>query len=152
MQPIDWDDPQAGMPEEIRLQMSQVADSFRSVQQQARDTPALQQSPELAAQVLAALTQVGQLYQRAQVVAGNRAVRDAFDLRLNALIDTIAQAPAYFRAEDLAHNGVGIGEADETLRLLAALGYVRPVLVRGQARYRRVDPLGERVVVEELAG
>jgi len=95
--------------------------------------------------------QIIQIYQRAQAIAGSRAVRDTFDRYAAALIDKLAQAPVYFRAEDLAQNGVGISEADEGLRLLAALGYVRPVLVRGRLRYRRVDPLGERVVVEEFA-
>jgi len=150
-QPIDWDNFQIGVPEEIRIQIAQVADSFRALQQQARVQPALRQSPELAAQMMSAVGQIIQIYQRAQAIAGSRAVRDTFDRYAAALIDKLAQAPVYFRAEDLAQNGVGISEADEGLRLLAALGYVRPVLVRGRLRYRRVDPLGERVVVEEFA-
>jgi hypothetical protein len=152
LQPIDWDELVTGMPKDLQLQATEVADSFRSIQQQARATPALQQSPELAAQMVAAYTQLGQLYQHAQALANNRAVRAAFDKRMNSLIERIAQAPAYFRAEDLADNDGGIGAADEGLRVLAALGYVRPVMVRGQVRYRRVDSIGERVIVEELAG
>jgi hypothetical protein len=150
-QSIDWDAFQVGVPEEIRIQVAQVADSFRAIQQQVRVQPVLRQSPELAAQMASALGQVFQLYQRAQAIAGSRAVREAFDRHAGALIDKLAQVPTYFRAEDLAQNGLGISEADEGLRLLAALGYVRPVLVRGQERYRRVDPISERVVIEEFA-
>lgn len=152
IQPIEWDKLVVGMPEGLRLEATHITDNVRAIQQQALALPALQQSPEIAAQMVSSIGQFFQLYQRAQVIAGNRAVREAFDQRLNTLIDAIAQAPAYFRAEDLAQKDIGIGAADETLRVLAALGYVRPVLVRGQARYRRIDPVGERVVVEEFAG
>ncbi len=71
---------------------------------------------------------------------------DEFTQKLLRLAES---QPAYFRSEDLSQDGTSVVETEESLRLLSALGFVRPVQVRGQLRYRLVDPVNERALPEE---
>jgi hypothetical protein len=79
-----------------------------------------------------------------------RAVRSVLDPLTLSLLRAAENQPAYFRPEDVAQNDIGRVEAEERLQLLAALGFVRLVGVRGQLRYRLVDPLTERALAEGL--
>ncbi len=49
-------------------------------------------------------------------------------------------APAYFRPEDLAYSEISPVQAENSLRILEALGFVRQVELEGQQVYRLVKP------------
>jgi hypothetical protein len=59
------------------------------------------------------------------------------------LLYDVRTKPTYFRAEDLAVNGLNAVQAAAGLHLLAALGLVRQVQVEGRLLWRRVDPVPE---------
>lgn len=79
-----------------------------------------------------------------------RAARASLDMLTLSVLRSAEGQSAYFQAEDLAHDGIGLVEAEEHLRLLAALGFVRHVEVRGKLLYRAVDPIAERALPEGL--
>ena len=82
----------------------------------------------------------------------SRSVLAELDVSGMAVLRAAANAPAYFVAADLVDGGARLVEAEEELRLLTILGFVRRVVVRGQVCYRLVDAVTERTIPEGLAG
>lgn len=100
------------------------------------------EAAEMAAQIHAAT--------KAPAPQTDRAVHSVLDPLTLSLLRAAEARSAYFRPEDVTQKEVWPVEAEERLQLLAALGFVRLVDVRGQLRYRLVDSVAERALPEEL--
>jgi type I restriction enzyme, S subunit len=132
---------QAAQPlaESIDLSLAEAArDSTNSLSLVlARD------AAEIAAQIVVA--------RQAPAPQLDRPVRKALDISTLGLLQAAEAGPAYFLPKDFVTDGRDEVEAEEGLQLLAALGFVRRVWVRGQHPYRLVDPAQDGVLSESRA-
>lgn len=152
---------QAEMQELLAAQMSPVsallADQLSGLTQQMQSLHleslskvAFQPSPELSRQLAGWLSNIGRLGAVAEVLSSRKALRDALSEDLSTLIGKVAAAPPYFRPADLQDDEISLLQVEERLRLLTALGIVRPVTVQGQACYRLVSQNREHAAPEGL--
>ncbi|HEX2913521.1 MAG TPA: restriction endonuclease subunit S [Chloroflexia bacterium] len=75
-----------------------------------------------------------------QAAQRERPARQKLDPASLKLLQELEEQAAYFRPADLAGNGLTQVEIEERLRLLAALGFILPVVVQGQVAYRLTGP------------
>lgn len=134
----------------LAQRLVQYTEGLAQLQAEALRQPMLQPAPELTRQLAAWFSGIGRLGEIAQALAARKPLRDALGSDIAALLDTISAAPAYFRAEMLVNDAISLIQVEEGLRLLGALGIVRPVQVRGQAGYRLVSREREQAVPEGL--
>jgi type I restriction enzyme S subunit len=75
-----------------------------------------------------------------------RTVRSHLDKNTQALLRVVEGRPAYFRPAELvaSHQQLDLVTAQESLHLLTALGFVRPVRLQGERVYRVVNPDTEK--------
>jgi type I restriction enzyme, S subunit len=147
---VDWDSLRVGLPETLAPQLNRLTEMAVSLQQGIGDRPIFQPAPDLAEQLRSFFVDIGELLERAQTIASQRAIRRVLDDKLIKLLEIVENRTAYVRSEELILDGVSLAETEERLRILAALGLVRQVQVSYQQVYRRVDLVAERALPEGL--
>lgn len=131
-------------------QLSGLTQQIQSLHLESLSKAAFQPSPELSRQIAGWLSNIGRLGAVAEVLSSRKALRDTLSEDLSTLISKVAAAPPYFRPADLEGDEASLLQVEERLRLLVALGIVRPVTVHGQACYRLVSRDREHTVPEGL--
>lgn len=73
----------------------------------------------------------------------NRAIHESLDPITSDVLRMAQYASVYFRAEELAEDGISSVQIEASLHLLEALGFVRQVEVDGRLVYRLLDEKAE---------
>lgn len=120
-------------------QLSGVTQQFQVLYSEILSRSAFQPSPDLSKQFIELFSNLLQIGSASQLLSSRKALQDSLSKELRNFINRIAEAPAYFRSDDLIDENISLLQVEDQLRLLKALGIVREVRVRGQMGYRLVS-------------